>query len=194
MDNSHKLKELSIKGMVCDRCITVVKNELESLGATILEIKLGKSLVRYPEFKISLQDFEKALKKHDFELIIDEDSKIIEAIKGILIEIISDLPIKMVTNLSTTLAQKLNKDYTYLSKLFSAKLGVTIEKYFIHLKIEKAKELIETEQSNFTEISYDLGYSSVNYLSSQFKQITGMRMGDYKKISNWDRDSLDKIL
>ncbi len=194
MNNSHKLKELSIKGMVCDRCITVVKNELEGLGATILEIKLGKSLVRYPEFKISLQDFESALKKHDFELIVDKDTKIIEAIKSLLIEIISDLPIKMATNLSTILAQKLNKDYTYLSKLFSVKLGVTIEKYFIHLKIEKAKELIETEQLNFTEISYDLGYSSVNYLSSQFKQITGMRMGDYKKLSSWDRNSLDKIL
>ncbi|MCF6214266.1 MAG: helix-turn-helix domain-containing protein [Flavobacteriaceae bacterium] len=191
---SHKLKELRIKGMVCNRCINVVAEELDKLGATILEIKLGKVLIRYPEFKISLQDIERSLEKHDFELIIDEETKIIEAIKTILVEIVSDLPIKMTTNLSTILIQKIHKDYTYLSKLFSVKLEITIEKYFIHLKIEKAKELIEAGQLNFTEISYDLGYSSVNYLSSQFKQITGMRMGEYKKLSVWDRRGLDKIL
>jgi len=191
---SLKLKELRIKGMVCNRCINVVTDELDKLGATILEIKLGKALIKYPEYKISLQDFERVLKKHDFELIIDEDTKIIEAIKALLVELISDLPIKMTTNLSTVLVENIHKDYTYLSKLFSSNLGVTIEKYFIHLKIEKAKELIETSELNFTEISYDLGYSSVNYLSSQFKQITGMKMGDYKKLSHWDRKSLDKIL
>jgi len=191
---SQKFKELRIKGMVCNRCINVVTAELDKLGATILEIKLGKALIKYPEYKISLQDFERVLKKHDFELIIDEDTKTVEAVKAILVELISDLPIKLTTNLSTILVQQLHKDYTYLSKLFSAKLGVTIEKYFIHLKIEKAKELIEAGQLNFTEISYDLGYSSVNYLSSQFKQITGMKMGDYKKLSNWDRKFLDKIL
>jgi len=191
---SHKLKELRIKGMVCNRCISVVTEELNKLGAIILEIKLGRVLIRYPELKISLQDIEKSLEKHDFELIIDEETKIIEAIKAILVEIVSDLPIKMITNLSTVLVEDIHKDYTYLSKLFSAKLGITIEKYFIHLKIEKAKELIESGQLNFTEISYDLGYSSVNYLSSQFKQITGMRMGEYKKLSHWDRRGLDKIL
>lgn len=191
---SQKLKELRIKGMVCNRCIHVVTEELDKLGATILEIKLGKVLIRYPEFKISLQDIERALKKHDFELIIDEETKIIEAIKTILVEIVSDLPIKMTTNLSTVLVEEIHKDYTYLSKLFSVKLEITIEKYFIHLKIEKAKELIESGQLNFTEIAYDLGYSSVNYLSSQFKQITGMRMGEYKKLSHWDRRGLDKIL
>jgi len=191
---SQKLRELSIKGMVCNRCINVVIAELDTLGVTILEIKLGKALIKYPEYKISLQDFERVLKKHDFELIIDEDTKTVEDIRAILIELISNLPIKMTANLSAILVRQLHKDYTYLSKLFSAKVGVTIEKYFILLKIEKAKELIQNKELNFTQISYDLDYSSVNYLSSQFKQITGMKMGDYKKLSHLERKSLDKIL
>jgi len=191
---SQKLRELSIKGMVCNRCISVVSDEFEKLGVDILEIKLGKVIVKYPKLKVSLNDIEKALKKHDFELIIDEDSKTVETVKSILVALISDLPIKMTTNLSTTLAQKLNKDYTYLSKLFSAKLGVTIEKYFIRLKIEKAKELIQNKELNFTQISYDLDYSSVNYLSNQFKNTTGMSMSAYKKLLHLERKSLDKIL
>ena len=72
--------------------------------------------------------------------------------------------------------------------------GITIEKYFIQLKIEKAKEFIQYDQFNFTEVAYELGYSSVNYLSNQFKQATGMSMSTYKKLSNWGRKPLDKIL
>ena len=193
METSN-LKEIHIKGMVCDRCISVVKTELEDLGAQIIELKLGKAIIKYPKHKITLQSIEKALIKHNFELIIDEDTKTIEAIKTILVEIISNLPIEMATNLSVILANKLEKDYTYLSKLFSNKLEITIEKYFILLKIEKTKELIQAGQLNFTQISYDLGYSSVNYLSKQFKQITGMSMSDYKKLSVWNRKSLDKIV
>lgn len=193
METSN-LKEIHIKGMVCDRCISVVKTELENLGAQIVELKLGKAIIKYPKHKITLQSIENALVKHNFELIIDEETKIIEAIKTILVEIISNLPIEMTTNLSAILANKLEKDYTYLSKLFSNKMEITIEKYFILLKIEKTKELIQTGQLNFTQISYDLGYSSVNYLSNQFKQITGMSMSAYKKLSVWDRKSLDKIV
>ncbi|MCF6181175.1 helix-turn-helix domain-containing protein [Lutibacter sp.] len=188
------LIELRIKGMVCDRCISTVKTELENLGATVVELKLGKAIIKYPKHKITLQSIENTLIKHNFELIVDDDTKIIEAIKAVLVEIISNLPIEMTTNLSATLANKLQKDYTYLSKLFSNTLEITIEKYFILLKIEKTKELIQTGQLNFTQISYDLGYSSVNYLSNQFKQITGMSMSTYKKLSNWNRKSLDKIL
>jgi YesN/AraC family two-component response regulator len=191
---TSNLKEIHIKGMVCDRCISVVKTELEDLGAQIIELKPGKAIIKYPKHKITLQSIEKALIKHNFELIIDEDTKTIEAIKTILVEIIGNLPIEMTTNLSVILANKLQKDYTYLSKLFSNKLEITIEKYFILLKIEKTKELIQTGQLNFTQISYDLGYSSVNYLSNQFKQITGMSMSSYKKLSVWNRKSLDKIV
>ena len=193
MENSN-LKEIHIKGMVCDRCISTVKFELENLGAQVIELKLGKAIIKYPKHKITLQSIENALEKHDFELIIDDDTKTIEAIKTVLVEIVSNLPVEMTTNLSATLANKLQKDYTYLSKLFSNRLEITIEKYFILLKIEKTKELIQTGQLNFTQISYDLGYSSVNYLSNQFKQITGMSMSAYKNLSNWNRKPLDKIL
>ncbi|MFK5958955.1 MAG: AraC family transcriptional regulator [Lutibacter sp.] len=189
-----KLIELHIKGMVCDRCISTVKSELENLGASVIELKLGKAIIKYPKHKITLQSIEDALIKHNFELIIDDDTKTIEAIKTVLVEIVSNLPVEMTTNLSAILANKLQKDYTYLSKLFSNRLEITIEKYFILLKIEKTKELIQTGQLNFTQISYDLGYSSVNYLSNQFKQITGMSMSAYKKLSDWNRKSLDKIL
>ncbi len=186
--------EFQIKGMVCPRCMSTVRNELQNLGAEVLELELGKAMIRYPKNSINVQSIENALKKNDFELLTNDESKIIEKIKIVLIGIISETPIVMKVNLSETIVDNLGKDYTFLSKLFSKIEGITIEKYFIQLKIEKAKELIQYNELNFTEISYELGYSSVNYLSNQFKQITGMSMSELKKLSLSNRKPLDKIL
>jgi YesN/AraC family two-component response regulator len=189
-----EIKELHIKGMVCRRCINVVRSELQNLGAEILSIELGKVIIQFPKQKISNKLIQIVLNKNDFELLTDEESKIIENIKISIIQLVDDLPIIMKLNLSQILSNKIAKEYTYLSKLFSKVVGVTIEKYFIQLKIEKAKELIQDNQLNFTEIAYELGYSSVNYLSNQFKHSIGMNMSDYKKLSKWNRKPLDKIV
>ncbi len=190
----YEIKELRIKGMVCRRCISTVRNELENLGAEVLDLELGKAIISYQKDNLSIESVKKALNKNEFELLTDDESKIIERIKLILIGIVDDTPVVMKANLSDKMVNILGKDYTYLSKLFSKIEGITLEKYFIHLKIEKAKEFAQYDQLNFTEIAYELGYSSVNYLSNQFKQITGMSMSAYKKLRNRDRKSLNEII
>ena len=47
------------------------------------------------------------------------------------------------------------------------------------MKVEAAKELIRTEQMNFTQISEKLGYTSIHYFSRQFKKVTGMTPSEY---------------
>ena len=47
------------------------------------------------------------------------------------------------------------------------------------MKIDMAKQLIRTEQMNFTQISEKLGYSSIHYFSRQFKKLTGMTPSEY---------------
>jgi len=190
----YDVKVIQIKGMVCLRCLSTVRNELEHLGVEVLELELGKARIKYPENSVKMQDVERVLNKNDFELLKDDQSKTIEKIKLILINMVDNTPLVLKMNLSEKLVSNLNKDYTYLSKLFSKIEGITLEKYFIQLKIEKAKEFIQYDQLNFTEIAYELGYSSVNYLSNQFKHSTGMSMSAYKKLSDWDRKPLDKIL
>ncbi|MEQ9581155.1 MAG: AraC family transcriptional regulator, partial [Arenibacter sp.] len=96
--------------------------------------------------------------------------------------------------MSALLSEKLNKDYSILSKMFRKREGVTIEKYYIDLKIERAKELIQMNELNFSEIGYALNYKNSSHLASQFKSVTGMSMGEYKKLQQWDRKSLDKIM
>ena len=88
----------------------------------------------------------------------------------------------------------MNRDYSLLSKLFSKTQGISIEKYVIHLKIEKVKEFIQMNNLGFSEVAYTMGYKSSSHLARQFKMVTGLSMSEYNNLQEWGRKSLDQIV
>ena len=185
---------LHIKNMVCNRCIKVVKEELSELGYTIKNIELGEVALKEDLAEKDLEKITEVLSDNGFELIDDRKSRIINRIKTLIIEFIHhdrEKPEHM--NLSDFLSKEIGHDYSYLSNLFSSVEGLTIEKYLIHQKIEKVKELLVYDELSLNEISYQLGYSSVQHLSNQFKKITGLTPSHFKKIKISKRNPLDKV-
>ena len=87
----------------------------------------------------------------------------------------------------------MGKNYTNLSRLFSAMEGITIEKYIILQKIERVKELLLYGEQSLSEIAFELGYSSVAHLSGQFKKVTGLSPTAFQKMIEPRRKSLDQI-
>ncbi len=181
---------LHIKNMVCNRCKTIVKEELESMGYHIHSLELGQ-VVLNEEAPIVNSILEEALIKHGFELIKDESKVLIEKVK---ISLINKIEYQDNSKLPFFLSKTFHKSYSALSKLFSKKEGITIEKYEINLKVEKVKELIQLGQLNFSEIAYSLDYSNSGYLARQFKNNTGISMTEFKNLQNWDRKSIDQIV
>jgi AraC-like DNA-binding protein len=185
---------LHIKNMVCNRCITAVKDELENLGYTLRSIELGEVVINDEVDNNDTERISEALAKNGFELISDSKSWIINRIKTLIIEYIHyDKEKPDYVNFSAFLSSELNHDYSYLSHLFSEVEGKTIEKYLILQRIEKAKELLVYNELTLNEISYKLGYSSVAHLSRQFKSITGLTPSHYKKVREEKRKPLDKV-
>ncbi|WP_072316542.1 helix-turn-helix domain-containing protein [Sinomicrobium oceani] len=189
-------KEFWIKNMVCSRCLKVITQELEEMGITVLSLELGKLLVESSKntntevtYKVT-----KVLHSNDFDIVQSEGEMLVERIKIILIEQLDELPLTLKVKTSEHLSSTLHRDYKALSKLFSSKEKTTIEKYFIKLKIEKVKELIQLKQHSFSDIGYLLDYSSVNHLSRQFKDVVGMSMSDYKNTEKWKRNFYDEII
>ena len=97
------------------------------------------------------------------------------------------------TNFSDYLSEKLNHDYTYLSNIFSEVKGITIQQFIIVHKIERVKELIMYDELNLTQISYKLHYSSVGYLSNQFKKVTGFSPSHFKQLKDKRRRPIEEI-
>ncbi|GAB4024352.1 helix-turn-helix domain-containing protein [Spirosoma gilvum] len=186
---------LIIRNMVCDRCKRVVREELEALGLTVGRVELGEVDVGDLPPTLTLGDVRQALQHNGFDLVDDKKQSLVEHIKILLINEIQHLKNERLAseNYSTFLERKLGYEYSYLSSLFSASEGHTLEKYIIALKIEKVKEWLRYDELTLSEIAWRLGYSSVQHLSNQFRQVVGQTPGQFRKATHVERRNLDSI-
>ncbi|WP_242203734.1 helix-turn-helix domain-containing protein [Aestuariivivens insulae] len=167
-----------------------VLNLMTEEGFEVESIQLGKVKVKESQSN-DYEKLEKRLNDLGFELIKDTTKVLVEQIKVALIQKIEKGDTDV---LLSELAKDMGKNYSVLSKTFSKSEGITIEKYLINLKIEKAKEYIQLNELNFSEIAYSLNYKNSSHLAKQFKMVTGMSMTDYKSLQIDDRKALDKIV
>lgn len=187
-------KEYYIKNMVCDRCIRVLKSELLAADLDVSEIELGRVVINGGNEEETRNTVAKVAQANGFQLLENPEDYLVERTKIELINMLNHLPLDPDRKLSELLSEKLQVNYSKISRTFSSKEELTLEKYFIKLKIERAKELIQDSQYNFTEIGYLLDYSNVNHLSRQFKNETGINLSEYKTEKGDDRKPLDGIV
>lgn len=179
--------------MVCNRCKTAVKVEFERLGFHLLHTDLGQVEIVENDLGDKKNMLNENLHSLGFELIDDKKSQTIERIKNLIVDLVHYKDNEIDTNLSEYLSQQLLQDYNSLSNLFSEVENTTIEKYFINQKIERVKELLMYDELTLSEIAYKLNYSSVSYLSNQFRKITGLSARYYKNLKENKRKQLDEL-
>ncbi len=180
--------------MVCHRCKLVVKQTLEEVGLHPVDVQLGEVQVKEDLPAEQLRQVESSLRKLGFELLDDKRQKLVERIKTAIIELIHSQNDQLSrANHSDYIAEQLNRDYGYLSSLFSEVEGITIEKYIINQKIERVKELLMYDELSLSQIADLLHYSSVQHLSNQFKKVTGLTPSHFKNLKDNKRKSLDEV-
>jgi AraC-like DNA-binding protein len=182
-----------IKNMVCPRCIDTVQEICTKLNIKINSIQLGEVVVNTElsmEQKIEVGE---ALKARGFELLEDQNSRLINQIKSIVVNQVHHENETMKVNFSTLLSEQLHHEYTSMSKLFSLVEGITIERFILKQKAERVKEMLFYDELTLTEIAYKMSYSSVAHLSNQFKKETGMTPSEFKKMRKPGHQSLDQL-
>jgi AraC family transcriptional regulator len=185
--------KIYIKNMVCNRCIRAVDSILNGQLIPHENVQLGEVTLLAPLKAETKNALNAALKEEGFELIDDRRSRLIEKIKKLILKRINTGLDESTDNLSDYLAGEMHLDYSYLSNLFSSVEGMTIEKYFIAQKIEKVKELLVYNELSLSEIAFRLGYSSVQYLSNQFRKTTGLTPSHFRKVGADKRKPLDQV-
>lgn len=188
-------RTLVIKNMVCDRCIRVVKEELQNLGFDVRSIQLGEAVVDLSASGPGNDRIRTALARQGFELLDDRQAQNIERIRLAVLKLVRQYdpgrPRKEKD--SEFIARETGLDYHKLTTLYSSTQGITIEKYIILQRIEYVKELLRYDELTLSEIAYRLGYSSVSHLSNQFKKTTGLSATEYRNLKISSRKPLDQI-
>ncbi len=182
--------------MVCPRCIRAVGQVLQDAGLEAQTIHLGEVVLKNPATPAQMTFLRQALTREGFELLDDENSRLVEQIKTLIISEIHHGADKKTAsmNFSDFLSAQTGHHYSQLSKLFSAVEGATIEKYIIAQKIERVKELLVYGELSLGEIAWETGYSSSQHLSRQFHQITGITPSQFKQERGGTaRKSLDQL-
>jgi AraC family transcriptional regulator len=183
---------LYVRNMVCDRCIRVVQQELERLGLDVRSVTLGEVTLTGIARDLPMDQIRKTLEENGFELIEDRKARTIEQLKLAILKFVRETGDRRLKS-SAYLSRELGLDYHYLSTLFSSVENITIEQYIIRQRVERAKELLKYGELTLSEIAYDLGYSSVQHLSSQFKHITGLTPTAFKRMTVNMRTALDHV-
>ena len=170
-----------------------VQRVFEDLGYPPVRISLGEVETARSIQEDEINELRKALDNYGFELIDDTKSRIIEKIKNLVVQSVHHNNEELKVNYSEYIESHLNRDYAYLSSLFSEVEGTTIEKYIILQKIERVKELLVYDELTLSEIAFKMGYSNVAYLSNQFKKVTGLTPSHFKQVKENKRKPLDEI-
>jgi AraC family transcriptional regulator len=174
--------DLHIKNMVCPRCEMAVRDLLISAGIEPTEVVIGRARLPQQPDEVTLGIVEKKLQAIGFDLATRRPQQLTEELRGLIITYLkevedgADLP-----RISEYLTRNLPYTYPYLSGVFSEEAGLTIERYLIRLKIERAKALLTENDMTLSEAAWKLGYSSPQHLSGQFRKVTGMSVREYRR-------------
>ena len=171
-----------IKGMVCQRCLITVESELKGMGHTPTKLSLGEvSFIADEAQEVAV--LEERLSLLGFSLLEDKNAKTTREVKQLVQEVYSgnfDFPERF--RFTEFVKQRLQKDYYAISDAFIAVEKKTIEQYIIDFRINKIKEFLVYSTLTLADIAFKLNFNSVAYLSTQFKQQTGLTPSFFKEI------------
>lgn len=185
--------KLYIKYMVSLRCKMVVGAALKKLKIPYKVLDLGLVELWEEITQTQREALKVTLLRSGLELLDDKKSILIEKIKTFITEMIHYEDKSPKVNYSQYISEKLGYDYTYLSNIFSEVKGITIQQFIILQKIERVKELLLYDELNLTEIAYQLHYSGVAHLSTQFRKVTGLSPSYFKKLQQKRKSNLENM-
>lgn len=173
---------LYIKNMCCDRCIEIVRKLLSEGGYNPVSVVVGEVVIAQSLSTDDIHRIKQILQSRGFGIAEKNNEKIVIKIHAALCAFVNELANKNRSSekLSSFLVETMRRSYYHLSRVFTSTTGLTIEKYFIRLRMEKAKELIIQDELSLGEIAMRLGYSSQQIFSTQFKKETGKTPSEYK--------------
>jgi AraC-like DNA-binding protein len=157
------------------------------------DVELGTLSVYQPLSADQLQRLDQELDALGFALSESSHQQLVSQVNSALTDYVRYLEDQDEPQaFSAYLKDRISYHYNYASQLYKQRTGRSIEQSLIRIKIERVKEWLETTDKTLSEMAWKLNYSSVQYLSNQFKKITGQTVSEYRVNPQSTRTTWDK--
>lgn len=107
------------------------------------------------------------------------DERILSALRYIDENLVEPLPLE-------ALAGVTGYSLSRFKSKFREEVGQTPAAYITTVRVERAKEALERDDTSITDIAYNLGWSSSNYFCAVFKKLTGVSPLQYRRQNRGD--------
>lgn len=169
-----------IHNMLTTRDVLSVSNELERMGMQVKKVELGAAAFMNP-INMPAKKLSEALNTVGYRVIQKWEKEFIDQVKSLLSLYLEKLRANPEPPLlSFFLERQLGLAYATISKRFRRIEGRSIENYYISLKVNRIKELIQNTNLSIKEIAVSLNYSSPGSLARTFKGSTGFSVYSYR--------------
>lgn len=168
--------------MISSNCISVIRMELNKLGYHRFLLSTGELDVNDHLMMSDRERLKASLSIQGYTLLDEENSKLIEDVKKTIMQDIFFSRKTPCSSYNNLLSRRTGQKYELINNLFTEIIGVTIERYAIQLKIERAKELLVDHNLSIPNVAKKAGFYNTSNLVNHFKKNVGITPNQFKSI------------
>lgn len=183
--SQNEFKELFPQVHVLENTIITDENGVYTSGGTysylnlllhIIEKHLGReiSILASKMFEIDIE----RKSQHQFAIFLGQKKHGIKDVLDVQHFIENNIDKKITVD---ELCKKFTIQRRTFERRFKKSTGNSISTYIQRVKVEAAKQALETRHKTINEIIYDLGYNDINAFRAVFKKFAGLSPAEYRK-------------
>ncbi|TVR14546.1 MAG: AraC family transcriptional regulator [Balneolaceae bacterium] len=182
VDKRSVKTKLYVRYRVSLRCKEIVKNELKKLNIKHSILPYGGIEFHGDVSQIKLDKLRRNLQRYGLVLLDVHESLLVNRIIITISEVIHNFEKLPKLTYSEVIAKNIGETNESVLKIFSEVVGMSVVQFIILQKIERIKELLLYDDMPLAEIADLLSYKSEQHLVAQFKKVTGLNPGYFKKL------------
>ncbi len=171
-----------VRGMVCPRCILVVRRIVASLSLTPARVELGEVSVTEPAEAVPWPALADALIAVGFALLQPPTRQLAQRLDALVTELLSTAPQRVRPTGAGWLAARLGCRLPQLRTVCRTELGAELASWLVRRRIEAVQAVLVSQPgASVQDVARRLGYSSQAHLCRQFRSIVGTPPAKWRK-------------
>ncbi|MEI8201713.1 MAG: helix-turn-helix domain-containing protein [Bacteroidota bacterium] len=166
---------------LCRQCQKILLKTLKLHGIKPVDVKIGVMITGENRSAEEIELLIRILNELGFPCVSEASKLLSERTKVIVYKMVYENTKPATLSDGEFIGNELNLTYKYISEQFSKNCLISLKRYIINKRIERACELLLDINNLVGQVADKLSYKDERNFSNQFHQIKGITPKDYQK-------------